>query len=573
MSFSADYNVYSVPAPHDVKCYVYNETLPSVMPLLGNLTGVIDTFPFVGYIVAGQEPTLCPLYCSPMGLELVQQHIKFFAYLETGRAHAPALEAESTEVPLYTIERHVAPALLDLPPKWTRQGHDRKIHVVFDGVANSANFRTIIHWADFPLGYNMPDFSFDHILEISDVYSTMSVNDHSLFNGWLVSDVDMGSEDDGSFSAYANHEAPYPAHSAPHPAPAAPYVPIVEAQDSTDAPHQHTEAQGLTDAPLPHAAVQGSTDAPLPHTAAQGSTGVPARRTNTLKGIMTEYPKWRLVLAYMRLLIRVAICTGNSGNPHEITTNNADVRAVFMADIFAQSLQGANTAEEQLETIISSEDGSTITRNMILLMAGKWVSQFIYDTARVADDALYHRQAGFGLDDIFGPVLQARLGMLLENFLHPKSVCLPIDQNGLVWFFRSKFSKALVWHIVFRKTRSNGVRIHSTPNVPLVLADLAPDVFRNAPHLPIDTLAFAVSFCYSALLRKLDAAVTNNAGSSYDRNHYPSPTTVHNDAVETLKILLQLEGDSGHPEFMAIMLLFCNLTVRNIVRVVRPPKK
>jgi hypothetical protein len=234
---------------------------------------------------------------------------------------------------------------------------------------DSANLRTIIHWADFPLGYNMPEFSFDGILEMSDIYSTMSANDHSLFNNWLVSDVDMGSEDDGSFSAYANHEVPYPT-------PAAPYTPIAEAQGSTDTPLPHTKvqgltdapladtaaqssidarlphtkAQGLTDAPLPDTAAQSSIDAPLPHTVAQGSVGAPPRRNDTLKGIMTEYPKWRVVLAYMRLFIRVAICTGNSGNPHEITTNNADMRAVFIADMFAQSLQGANTVEEQLET-------------------------------------------------------------------------------------------------------------------------------------------------------------------------------------------------------------------------------
>ncbi|KAG2122955.1 hypothetical protein BD769DRAFT_1670305 [Suillus cothurnatus] len=535
MSFSAEYHVHNVPALHDAKCYMYNETLPSIMPLLGNLVGVTEAFPFVGYIVVGQEPRLCPLYCSPLGLEVVQQHIKLAAYLETGRAHTSALDVESTEVLVYTMRGHIAPISLDLPLQWTRQGHDKKIHVVYDARVNLVDFRTIIHWADYPLGYNMPVFDFDGIPEMSEVYSTMSVNDHSLFNGWVVSDVNMASEDDGSFSVYPNHEAPYPAHSAPCPAHSAPcpapHTPIAEAHVAEDNPPQPTR---------------------------------------TLLDIMTRYPKWRLVLAYLRLLLRVAICTGNSENPHEITTSNADVKAAFIAGIFAQSLQCSNTIEEDLETVVSSKDGSTITRDVILVMTGKWICQFIYDTTRVADDAVYHREAGFGLQDIFGPVLQAQLEMLLENFLQPKSVCLTLDQNGLVWFFRSKFSKALVWHIVFRQTRSNGVRIHSNPQVPLILADLAPELFRNAPHLPVETLALVVSFCYGSLLRKLDEAVTNNPGSSYDRNRYPSPATIYKSALETLKILFQLDEDPGHPDFMATMLLFCSLTLRNIVRVIIP---
>ncbi|KAG2126386.1 hypothetical protein BD769DRAFT_1668376 [Suillus cothurnatus] len=480
---------------------------------LGNLVGVTETFPFIWYIVVGQEPRLCPLYCSPLGLEVVQQHIKLAAYLETGHTHTSALDAESTEVPVYTMRGHIAPISLDLPLQWTRQGHNKKIHVVYDAQVNLVNFRTIIHWADYPLGYNMPIFDFDGIPEMSEVYSTMSVNDHSLFNGWVVLDVNMASEDDGSFSVYPNHEAPYLAHSAPCPAHSAP--------------------------------------CPAPHT--------PITKAH-----------WRLVLAYLRLLLRVAICTGNSENPHEITTSNADVKAAFIAGIFAQSLQRSNTIEEDLATVVSSKDGSTITRDVILVMTDMWICQFIYDTTRVADDAVYHREAGFGLQDIFGPVLQAQLEMLLENFLQPKSVCLMLDQNGLVWCFRSKFSKALVWHIVFRQTRSNGVQIHSNPQVPLILADLVPELFRNAPHLPVETLALVVSFCYGSLLRKLDEAVTNNPGSSYDWNHYPSPATIYKSALEMLKILFQLDEDLGHPDFMATMLLFCSLTLRNIVRVIIP---
>jgi hypothetical protein len=93
------------------------------------------------------------------------------------------------------------------------------------------------------------------------------------------------------------------------------------------------------------------------------------------------------------------------------------------------------------------------------------------------------------------------------------------QQNGIVWFLRTKLAKALLWHVVFRVTRSNGVRVRLTPSVPLVVADLAPDTFKNAPSLPSHTLAFMESFVsvYSTrfpFLKCLIALVLRHAGST-----------------------------------------------------------
>ncbi|KAG1806054.1 hypothetical protein EV424DRAFT_1350875 [Suillus variegatus] len=534
MSFPPEHQVL-----YDVKCYMYKETFP-----FGNLVGVIDTLPFVRYTAVGQGPVLCPLYCSMQGLEAVQQHIKLTAYLETGCVHAPALNAESTEVPVYTMERYISPAVMDLPAKWTRQGQDKKIHIIYDGIVDFTNFRTMVHWADYPSGYNMPVFNFGSILDMSDIYSTVSVNDHSLFNDWTSLDVNMALEGDGAYShhgapsSYHTHSSPYIADSAPHSIPAVSHALIVEAHDANDNDNDNTKV------------------VPRPR---------PRKPASNLKQIMTDYPKWRLVLAYLRLLFRVAICTGNSVNPHEITTSRADVKDSLVANLFCQSLKCADTLEEDLEDVVFH--GSTITRKIVLVKAGKWISQFIYDTARVAEWAITHREAGFGLHDIFGPVLQAKLETLLENFLHPKSDILSINQNGLVWFFHSKFSKTLAWHIVFRTTRLKGILVHSTPNVPLVVADLEPDLFRNAPHLPEATLAYVVSSCYGALLQELVTVVTSNHGSSYDLSCYPPPSIVHTNVLETIKILLQLNDDPGYLEFMAIMCTFCSLAVRDVARV------
>ncbi|KAG1900757.1 uncharacterized protein F5891DRAFT_979987 [Suillus fuscotomentosus] len=300
-----EYQLQNTQALYNFKCYMYKETFPCVMPLLGNLTGVIDTLHFIGYVAVGQHPVLCPLYCSPLGLENIQQHIRLSAYLETGHIHAPALEVECTEVPLYTIDRHISLASLDLPTKRTRQGQDKKIHIVYDGIVDLANFRTIVHWADYPLGYNMPIFNFDGIPDVLEVHSTVLVNDHSFFNGLPLSDVNMASEGDGSFSAYSHHGAPYPTHSAPYIAHSAPHPTPAASQTLVDDAH---DTSGQV---------------------------VPQQPAVNLKQIMIEYSKWR-----------VAICMGNSVvNPHEITTSDADVKANLIATLFSQSLKHANTLE------------------------------------------------------------------------------------------------------------------------------------------------------------------------------------------------------------------------------------
>lgn len=174
----------------------------------------------------------------------------------------------------------------------------------------------------------MPVFNFGSIPDTSEIYSTLSVNDHSLLNSWTLPDVNMASEGDGSFSAYSHHGASYPSHSAANisasyltqaasdPAPAASHALTVETRPNNDVAVEVVSSQ----------------------------------TTSNLKKIMKEYPKWRLVLAYLRLLFRVAICTGNTVNPHDITTSKPEVKAALVADLFAESLVRANTLEKELET-------------------------------------------------------------------------------------------------------------------------------------------------------------------------------------------------------------------------------
>lgn len=59
------------------------------------------------------------------------------------------------------------------------------------------------------------------------------------------------------------------------------------------------------------------------------------------------------------------------------------------------------------------------------------MSYFIYDTKRVLWEAIGHPRAGFGITNIFGVALKARLEFLLDHFLPPHSALLPIDVSLL----------------------------------------------------------------------------------------------------------------------------------------------
>ncbi|KAG1869685.1 hypothetical protein C8R48DRAFT_771075 [Suillus tomentosus] len=502
--------------------------MPLVLPLNGTLAGTTDTLSFVGYIVIGLEPVVYALYCSPSTLDAVHHRIKLTAYMETGRVHTASLEAEGTEVPVYILENALPTAILDLPALWTRQGHDRKIQVVYDGRVDLANYHTIIHWADYPSGYNMPVFQFSGHCGMSDVFSSASANDASIFGSWMMSNAHVTSENDGSLSAHPNYGGPYSAHSDSHhnsesaPAPA-PVIPIATAT-STDADH--------------------------------------------LTGVMLKYSKWRLVLSYLRLLIRLAICRGETGNPHFITTAPLETKAALIHRLFTESLLRANISAVELEQV-SASDGRIISENEILVMAGPWVSTFMHDSRRVAFQTINHARAGFGLHDIFGTLLKARLEHLLSHFMRPQSSRLPFDQNGLVWIFRTRCIKSILWHTAFRVTISAAATVATTPGLPMIMADLEPAVFRHTSVLPVETLAFIESLCYVSLFRKLESVVAQIPGATFDRPFYPPASTIYDEAVETLNIILPLDSDPGHPAFMTCMASLCDIAVHDVVRVAR----
>jgi hypothetical protein len=112
----------------------------------------------------------------------------------------------------------------------------------------------------------------------------------------------------------------------------------------------------------------------------------------------------------------------------------------------------------------------------------------------------------FGLGNFFGLTLQHSLVTLLQMFTRPHAFLLPIrvsspssrslscsncvlQVNGFYAFLIHQASKEMIFHVVFRTTTTNRIR--------LTIADLEPETFRHAAHQPADLLAL-VGSCVSA---------------------------------------------------------------------------
>jgi hypothetical protein len=202
-----------------------------------------------------------------------------------------------------------------------------------------ANYHTTIHWADHLLGYNMPIFQFPVCHDISDVYSSASANDASIFGSWMMSHPHATSEGDSDLSTHPSYGGPV------------------------------------------HSSYDNSESVPVPDISVTTSQ---SKEANHLKGIMKKHSKWRLVLSYLQLLIRVAICKGEIGNPHFITIATPKTKATLICCLFNESLIHANTNSMELEqgqklihscnahthsfSVVSAGNGRILSENKILVM-------------------------------------------------------------------------------------------------------------------------------------------------------------------------------------------------------------
>ncbi|KAG2737291.1 hypothetical protein P692DRAFT_20823839, partial [Suillus brevipes Sb2] len=281
---------------------------------------------------------------------------------------------------------------------------------------------------------------------------------------------------------------------------------------------------------------------------------------HSLHKIMAVCRNWGKALAYLRIYLRIAICCGHSDNPHLLTNvEYAERRLEFIRALWPRALERANIAPNDLEMVLTKDTKLPMSHQEVLALTSPWITQFLYDNRRMITYSMDDPRI-FGLGNFFGLALKHSIEALLRMFTRPQAYLLPISVNGFNTFLNHQAATEMVFHIVFRTTATNRVR--------LVMADLEPMIFRSAACPPADTLALVGSCCYQALLTRL----INMWGTNDIMPQYPPVTQIHTELCETVVMLLQQDEDPGIDQFRAGMRRFCVLTETDVFRISRPTR-
>ncbi|KAG1788527.1 uncharacterized protein HD556DRAFT_1311946 [Suillus plorans] len=530
-----------------------------LMPLSGSFVDA-DDIDFIGYLALGLGPTLYPLYCRMMLHDNLRTEISLYGYVSTSIVHRSAFETEqSKEVPVYVNFLQPVIEHLNLPPKSTRIGPDNRFYVVYD-LIGAFNSTTIVHLARHPIGYypwsDFTTFAATHDAHASgssaiipssstmvssditqahssnEAFMTDAHDDQHLINGGLTS-IHMSQTAVSSPSTFYSWIT---------------YSANVMDNATTSAPKSQTDRKSTRNASARRKAKKKEKGKEKEKAKAKPEGG--------LKAVIEKAENWKVALAYLRVLLRVAVCLGEIDNPFVL---NSQRRGDAIHNAWPQALLRANVSVHELEEVKSLDSKTVMSHEDVLALANPLLSEFMYDARRLAFGSLGHSHGGFNLDDLgAGILLIDVIHGLLQQFIRPKSNALPIRLNGFAWFLCQQIAKEIMWHIVFRTSTTHGI--------PLVLADLNPADFRNAPHPPCPTMSLLGSCCYSALLEKY-STLTNIPVELLLQ--YPTPILVYNQLCETAVDLIAEHNDEGHPTLMASLSDLCSINADDVYRLGR----
>ncbi|KAG2109543.1 hypothetical protein DEU56DRAFT_762409 [Suillus clintonianus] len=495
---------------------------PGLMPNSGNFVDLND-IDFIGYLSVGHGPTLYPLYCRPMLHIALTVHISLYAYVLTSIVHRSVFETQQmAEVPVYVNSFYAVNAQINFPAKSTRAGPDNRFYVVYDGVSSNVS-STVIHLARHPTGY----YPWSHV----DLTAFQAISDAPNSGSLLVIP--------GPALAMPGHvTAPDGANGDEHSIPGDPASAHASPTATSNSPtiFSWISCSGQMVHSAPASTHQSQADGGSTRTSSRQKAKKAAKAEGGLKNVIGRLPKWRKAFAYLRIQLRVSVCTGETGNPHLF---NFESRAAAIQLAWPRALHRANIDSGDLEMVMSFKTGTYMTLESILELANPSLSEFVYDIKRLASYSIGDSHGGFGFDDLgAGVLLIDTVQRLLQLFIRPKSNILPIS-----------ISKEIMWHIVFRPTTSHSVR--------LVLADLEPATFRSVEHPPFPTMSLLGSNCYAALLEKY-STLTNIPVDLLIQ--YPTPAEVYDQLCETAVILVNEHDDEDHPGLMSSLAKLCNIS-------------
>ncbi|KAG2079873.1 uncharacterized protein F5147DRAFT_661612, partial [Suillus discolor] len=269
-----------------------------------------------------------------------------------------------------------------------------------------------------------------------------------------------------------------------------------------------------------------------------------------LQYINSKYPKWASALGNLRSMIQVAMCHGDTDNLFLlIMAEYASERKALIESIWPQALICCNLQPTDLEPVLAIPTKNIMSEAEILALGDPWFSLWMYDNKRHAHDSMMINCTGFDLKYIFGVALHDKAISLTLKLMRLRANCLPLAENGLVWFLENQITQELVYHMIFRNNNIPGHRVS--------LADLDPVSFRNAAHPPI---------CYEVLLDYIDS-------EAEDSHKLIPPNEMFLQICEILPVLFNQSDDPDHVSFVIAMKVLCTLKKGNVQRVKRTRQK
>ncbi|KAG1844758.1 hypothetical protein C8R48DRAFT_678364 [Suillus tomentosus] len=345
----------------------------------------------VGYLLLGTQPTLYPLYLRP--------ELALVAYISTPMMHSSVYESLDLEVPVYVLVLRTTPApFLNLPWMRGKTGSDDMVHGVYDyaGVAHTDEPETIIHLAQHPSGYYIPDV--ENSVSGSSFPPTTSQFGSSVIASTTGTETGTGT---GTETETGTATLGRPKK--------------VQAEHSL---HQIMETCPSWRRALAYLRVQLRIAICCGHS------------DNPHVLVSIEYAEHRLEL--------IRSCWPD---------------CLVRANVAPETLE---TGQELHLSVFRKDSKVPMTHTEVLALASPWITQFLYDNRRVVAHSMDDPRI-FGLSNFFGLAQRHSIMILLQMFTRPSAHLLPIKANGFATFITHQIAEEMLYHIVFRTTTTSRI--------------------------------------------------------------------------------------------------------------------
>ncbi|KAG2051224.1 hypothetical protein BDR06DRAFT_973938 [Suillus hirtellus] len=231
-----------------------------------------------------------------------------------------------------------------------------------------------------------------------------------------------------------------------------------------------------------------------------GSSAYPAYGVNTSTDMSSPVTKQTSAKKPKKVMLQYINSKYPKDTPSLFLLVMADYAAeqkALIESIWPQALTHCNLQLMDLELVLAIPNKNIMSEAEILALGNPWFSLWMYDNKHHMKDSMMINGTGFDLKHIFGVALHDKIIALTLKLMRLQASCLPLADNGLVWFLENQITQESVYHMIFW--------YNNIPSCHLSLTDLDPMFFKDAAHPPMATLSLVVTSCYEVLLDYIDS--------------------------------------------------------------------